>query len=75
LLKVYFVLIERRSSQVIALIDSSLIVAHVPADGEGSAFGSWGIYASLAAQAASGFAASYLWGPAAGVHEAVWNLL
>lgn len=34
----------------------------------------WGIYASLGAQAATGFIASYLWGPAAGIHKAIWNL-
>jgi len=34
----------------------------------------WGIYTSLAAQAATGFVASYLWGPAAGVHKAIWNV-
>lgn len=34
----------------------------------------WGIYASLAAQAATGFIASYLWGPAAGIHKAIWNV-
>lgn len=34
----------------------------------------WGIYASLAAQAATGFIASYLWGPAAGIHNAIWNV-
>ena len=34
----------------------------------------WGIYASLAAQAATGFVASYLWGPAAGIHKAIWNV-
>jgi cytochrome b561 len=34
----------------------------------------WGIYVTLAAQAASGFIASYLWGPAAGVHKAIWNV-
>jgi cytochrome b561 len=34
----------------------------------------WGIYASLAAQAATGFIASYLWGPAAGTHKAIWNV-
>ncbi len=34
----------------------------------------WSIYASLAAQAATGFTASYLWGPAAGIHKAIWNV-
>ena len=34
----------------------------------------WSIYASLAAQAATGFIASYLWGPAAGIHKAIWNV-
>lgn len=34
----------------------------------------WGIYATLAAQATSGFIASYLWGPAAAVHKAIWNV-
>lgn len=34
----------------------------------------WGIYASLAAQAATGFTASYLWGPAASIHKAIWNV-
>lgn len=34
----------------------------------------WGIYASLAAQAATGFIASYLWGPAAGIHKAIWTV-
>ena len=34
----------------------------------------WGIYASLAAQAATGFIASYLWGPVAEVHKAIWNV-
>ena len=34
----------------------------------------WGIYTSLAAQAATGFIASYLRGPAAGVHRAIWNV-
>ena len=34
----------------------------------------WGIYASLAAQAATGFIASYLWAPAAGIHKAIWNV-
>jgi cytochrome b561 len=34
----------------------------------------WGIYASLAAQAATGFTASYLWGPAASIHTAIWNV-
>lgn len=28
----------------------------------------------VAAQAATGFVASYLWGPAAGVHKAIWNV-
>jgi cytochrome b561 len=34
----------------------------------------WGIYASLAAQAATAFIASYLWGPAAGIHKAICNV-
>jgi cytochrome b561 len=34
----------------------------------------WGIYASLTAQAATGFIASYLWEPAAVVHKAIWNV-
>lgn len=34
----------------------------------------WGIYACLAAQAATGFIASYLWGPAASIHKAIWNV-
>lgn len=34
----------------------------------------WGLYASLAAQATTGFVASYFWGPAAGVHKAIWNV-
>lgn len=34
----------------------------------------WGLYVSLAAQAATGFVASYFWGPAAGVHKAIWNV-
>jgi cytochrome b561 len=33
-----------------------------------------GIYASLAAQAATGFVASYVWGPAAGTHKAIWKV-
>ena len=34
----------------------------------------WGIYAALAAQAATGFIASYLWGPAASIHKSIWNV-
>ena len=34
----------------------------------------WAIYLTLLAQAASGFIASYLWGPAANVHKAIWNV-
>lgn len=34
----------------------------------------WGIYVSLAAQAATGFIASYFWGPVAEVHKAIWNV-
>lgn len=32
----------------------------------------WGLYATLAAQAFTGFVASYMWAPAAGIHKAIW---
>lgn len=32
----------------------------------------WGLYAALATQAFTGFIASYLWAPAAGIHKAIW---
>ena len=32
------------------------------------------IYACLAAQAATGFLASHLWSPAAGIHKMIWNV-
>lgn len=34
----------------------------------------YGLYACLAAQAATGFTASYLWAPAAGIHKLIWNV-
>lgn len=34
----------------------------------------YGLYACLAAQTATGFAASYLWAPAAGIHKLIWNV-
>ncbi|RST82135.1 cytochrome B [Aquibium carbonis] len=34
----------------------------------------YGIYACLAAQAGTGFLASYLWSPAAEVHKMIWNV-
>ncbi len=37
-------------------------------------FVQWGLYASLLAQAATGFAASYLTGKAAPVHAFLWNV-
>lgn len=46
---------------------------HAPSD-VAAAVVHWGIYATLAAQATSGFIASYFWGPAATVHKAMWNV-
>jgi len=40
----------------------------------GSAVVHWGLYVSLLAQAVTGFVAAYFWGPAAGVHKALWNV-
>lgn len=34
----------------------------------------WGLYASLLAQAATGFVASYLWSAVAPVHALLWNV-
>lgn len=34
----------------------------------------YGFYACLAAQAVTGFTASYLWGPAAVIHKLIWNV-
>ncbi len=39
-----------------------------------AAFVHWGLYAALAAQALTGFIASYYWGPMAGIHRAIWNV-
>ena len=34
----------------------------------------WGLYASLAAQAATGVIVAYFWAPAAWSHKALWNV-
>lgn len=34
----------------------------------------WGLYASLAAQAATGLIVAYFWAPAAWSHKALWNV-
>ncbi|MCR4267519.1 cytochrome b [Nitratireductor sp. ZSWI3] len=51
-----------------------------PADGlpawqkRASAIVQWGLYASLFAQAGTGFTASYLWAGAAPIHGLLWNV-